>query len=63
VKESEPLSTKKSYIVRIAPGFFEDWHNADVRRNVITISGRSEAEVANGQKFIAQPGRWFWRKI
>jgi hypothetical protein len=53
VEESEPVSMKKSYVVRIAPGFFEGWHNADVRRYVITISGRSEVEVANGQKLIA----------
>jgi quercetin dioxygenase-like cupin family protein len=57
VEESEPLSMKKSYVVRIAPGFFEDWHNADVRRYVITISGRSEVEVAGGRKLIAQPGQ------
>jgi hypothetical protein len=57
VEESEPVSMKKSYVVRIAPGFFEGWHNADVRRYVITISGRSEVEVANGQKLIAQPGQ------
>jgi hypothetical protein len=57
VEESEPVSTKKSYVVRISPGFFEDWHNADVRRYVITISGRSEVEVAGGQKLIAQPGQ------
>jgi quercetin dioxygenase-like cupin family protein len=48
---------EKSYVVRIAPGFFEDWHNADVRRYVITIRGRSEVEVAGGQKLIAQPGQ------
>jgi hypothetical protein len=32
VEQSEPVSTKNSYVVRIAPGFLEDWHNADVRR-------------------------------
>jgi quercetin dioxygenase-like cupin family protein len=55
--QSEAVPTKKSYIVRIQPGFFEDWHNADVRRYVITISGRSEVEVAGGQKFVVQPGQ------
>jgi hypothetical protein len=57
VEQSEPISMKKSYVVRIAPGFFEGWHNADARRYVITISGRAEVEVANGQKLIAQPGQ------
>jgi quercetin dioxygenase-like cupin family protein len=56
VEQSEPLLTTKSYLVRCAPGFFSDWHNADVRRYVITISGRAEIEITGGQKFIAQPG-------
>jgi hypothetical protein len=57
VEESEPMKATKSYIVRLAPGFFEDWHNADVRRYVLPISGRAEIEVAGGQKFSAEPGR------
>jgi quercetin dioxygenase-like cupin family protein len=57
VTESEPVPTKKSYMVRIRPGFFEDWHNADVRRYVVTISGRSEVEVTGGQKLVAEPGQ------
>jgi len=56
VLQSEPLITTKSYMVRCTPGFFSDWHNADVRRYVITISGRAEVEVAGGQKFVLQPG-------
>jgi hypothetical protein len=54
--QSDEFSTAKAYIVRGAPGFFEDWHNADVRRYVVTISGRAEIEVAGNQKFVAQPG-------
>jgi quercetin dioxygenase-like cupin family protein len=54
--QSDEVSTAKAYIVRAAPGFFEDWHNADVRRYVVTISGRAEIEVAGDQKFVAQPG-------
>jgi quercetin dioxygenase-like cupin family protein len=56
VAESESLSASKSYFVHCAAGFFSDWHNADVRRYVITISGRAEVEVTGGEKFIAQPG-------
>jgi quercetin dioxygenase-like cupin family protein len=56
VAESEPVITSKSYFVRCAPGFFSDWHNADARRYVITISGRAEVEVAGAEKFMAQPG-------
>jgi hypothetical protein len=54
--QSDEFSTAKAYVVRGAPGFFEDWHNADVRRYVVTISGRAEIEVAGDQKFVAQPG-------
>jgi hypothetical protein len=57
VEESEHLLTTKSYVVRLASGFFEDWHNADVRRYVIPVSGRAEIEVAGGQKFLVEPGR------
>jgi quercetin dioxygenase-like cupin family protein len=53
---SESLSTNKSYFIACAPGFFSDWHNADVRRYVITINGRAEIEVTGGEKFIAKPG-------
>jgi hypothetical protein len=57
VEESEHMQTTKSYVVRLAPGFFEDWHNADVRRYVIPVSGLAELEVAGGKKFSAEPGR------
>jgi len=57
VEESEAVKTASSYVVRAAPGFFSNWHNADKRRYVITISGRAEIEVAGGQKIFAEPGR------
>jgi quercetin dioxygenase-like cupin family protein len=56
VAQSEPLSPKRSYIARLAPGFFADWHNADVRRYGVTLRGRAEVEVAGGQTFVARPG-------
>jgi len=49
VAQSEPVSAAKSYFVRLAPGFFADWHNADVRRCVVTLSGRAEGEVTGGK--------------
>lgn len=57
VDQSKPLVAIKSYIVRCAPGFFSDWHNADARRYVVTISGCAEIEVGGGQKFAAAPGQ------
>ncbi|MGB7438435.1 MAG: hypothetical protein WBR26_15895 [Candidatus Acidiferrum sp.] len=57
VEQSESVKVSSSYIVRLAPGFFEGWHNADARRYVIPISGRAEVEVAGGQKISVEPGR------
>lgn len=56
VAQSETWATAKTYVVRLAPGFFADWHNADVRRYAVTISGRAEIEIPDGEKFVAQPG-------
>lgn len=56
VERSGEMVTAQSYIVRAAPGYFYDWHNADARRYVITVSGRAEIEVAGGKKLLLQPG-------
>jgi len=56
VEQSEPVKVSSSYVVRVAPGVTEDWHNADTRRYVIPISGKAEVEVANGEKFSVEPG-------
>ena len=57
IEESEPVAMAKSHFIRSKPGYFSDWHNADVRRYVLTISGRAEIEVAGGEKFVAEPGQ------
>ncbi|MGD0889889.1 MAG: hypothetical protein ABR923_00045 [Terracidiphilus sp.] len=54
--QSENLRVSNSYVARLAPGFFEDWHNADARRYVVPISGRAEIEVGGGQKVMVEPG-------
>jgi hypothetical protein len=59
IEQSEPVKVTSSYVVRLAPGFFESWHNADNRRYVVPISGRAEIEVAGGQKIYAEPGQIF----
>jgi hypothetical protein len=56
-EETERVKTTSSFVLRVPAGFFQSWHNADVRRWVIPISGRAEIEVAGGQKVIAEPGR------
>ena len=60
MEESEPLSTKKSYLVRIAPGFFQSSHNADVRRYVVTVR-KWRSQVAENSWH--NQDRLFWRKI
>jgi hypothetical protein len=57
VEQSEPVKASNAYVVRLAPGFFQDWHNADKRRYVIPISGRAEIETAGGQKVLLEPGQ------
>lgn len=57
VGQSEPVKVTDAYVVRLASGFFEGWHNADKRRYVVTLSGRAEIEVANGQKISLEPGQ------
>jgi hypothetical protein len=56
-EESESVKVTRSYIVRAAPGAVEGWHNADARRYVVPVSGRTEVEVAGGRKFMVEPGR------
>ena len=55
--ESPHLQMAESFIVRLQPGFFENWHNADARRYVVPISGKAEIEVSGGGKFTVEPGQ------
>ncbi|MGC2163455.1 MAG: hypothetical protein WA634_16215 [Silvibacterium sp.] len=54
---SEPAHATKAFVVRSGTGSFEDWHNADARRYVATLSGRAEIDASDGQKTYAEPGR------
>ena len=56
-EQSEPVKASTAYIVRLAPGFFQDWHNADKRRYVLPISGKAEVEVSGSQKSSIEPGQ------
>jgi len=56
-EQSKTIPMAGSYLVRLAPGFFETWHNADHRRYVVTLGGRAEIEIAKGQKIYAEPGQ------
>jgi hypothetical protein len=53
---SEPIKTTSSFVVRVPPGYFHDWHNADVRRYLIPLSGHAEIEVSGGGKISIDSG-------
>jgi hypothetical protein len=55
-EQSEPVKAAQSYIVRLQPGYFSSWHNADARRYVIPVSGRAELELSGGGKALIEPG-------
>jgi quercetin dioxygenase-like cupin family protein len=38
------------------PGSVQDWHNAQTRMYVITLSGRMEVEIEGGQRLEFGPG-------
>lgn len=56
VEESEHVKATNAYLVRLAPGFVEGWHNADERRYVVAIRGQAEIEVSGGGKVLVAPG-------
>jgi hypothetical protein len=58
-EQSKTVPIAGSYLARLAPGFFDSWHNADHRRYVVTLRGRAEIEIANGEKVYAEPGQIF----
>ncbi|HEY3929858.1 MAG TPA: cupin domain-containing protein [Candidatus Koribacter sp.] len=55
-EDSDPIPARSAFLVRVAPGYFENWHNANQRRYIAVLSGHAEIEVANGQKISLAPG-------
>ena len=55
-EDSEISKVASSNFVRRPAGFVLDWHTAEARRYVVTLSGRAEVELANGQKIPLEPG-------
>jgi hypothetical protein len=53
---SEPCKAARSFVVRVPPGYFHTWHNADIRRYVIPIRGLAEIEVSGGDNISIEPG-------
>jgi len=42
---------------RWRPGHVNDWHPAPQKQYVITLSGRGEVEIGDGEKIAMEPGR------
>jgi hypothetical protein len=56
-EQSGPLVATGMQFRRFPPGWVNDWHTAPQRQYVITLSGRSEVEMAGGKKFVNNPGQ------
>jgi hypothetical protein len=56
-EQSEPVKAAQSYVVRLQPGYFESWHNANARRYVVPVSGQAEVELSAGVKAAIEPGQ------
>lgn len=56
-QESEHVKAASTYVVRVPPGYFEDWHHPGHRRYVVPLSGHAELEIVNGEKVAIEPGR------
>lgn len=52
----EILAVESIQFRRTSPDYFIDWHNAPRRQYVITLSGESEVEFADGTKVRLYPG-------
>jgi|SRR6476620_7110695 len=60
MQQSELIKADSATFVRFPANFHEDWHRAHARRYVITLTGRGEIEVSDGQKAVLEPGRVAW---
>jgi hypothetical protein len=54
---SSPVEVSSLQFVRTSPDYFLDWHNAPRRQYVVTLSGQSEVEIADGETIRLYPGR------
>jgi hypothetical protein len=54
---SEPIKTASSFVVRVPPSYFHDFHTADICRYLIPMSGHAEFEVSGGGKVPIEQGR------
>jgi quercetin dioxygenase-like cupin family protein len=57
--ESDPLAMEDAFLVRAAPGYFEDWHNADKKRYIVVVSGEAEVTTTSGERTSIVPGHLY----
>jgi quercetin dioxygenase-like cupin family protein len=56
-EESESFNVSGAPFLRLPPGNVQDWHNAARRQYAVTLSGRGEVDLADGQKILLNPGQ------
>lgn len=56
VEESETIKVSGAQFLRCLPDQEWGWHTAPRRQYVVTLSGRGEVELAEGQKIPLNPG-------
>jgi uncharacterized cupin superfamily protein len=56
-EHSDASKMSDAYIVRCAPGYFEDWHHAGKKRYIVVVSGEAEVTTTGGEKASIVPGR------
>jgi hypothetical protein len=55
-EHSAPIAAARSFVVRVPPGYFHDWHNADIRRYLIPLCGYAEIGLSGGGSVSVEPG-------
>ena len=58
-EESAAVRMSDAYVVRAAPGMFENWHHADKKRYIVVVSGEAEVTTTGGEKARIVPGRLY----
>lgn len=56
-EQSVTQKMSDAYVVRLAPGLFDSWHNADQKRYIVVISGEAEVTTTGGEKAKIVPGQ------
>jgi quercetin dioxygenase-like cupin family protein len=58
-EDSDSRKMSEAYLVRCAPGMFENWHNADQKRYIVVLGGEAEVTTTGGEKASIVPGHLY----